>query len=159
MAFLGETFNVDDIPASTNNFELLPVGWYTAKITEASLGPNSKGTGDCIKTRFDITGPSHQGRCVFTYLNIKHQTPKTEEIGRQQLGDIMRAIGASKITDTDQLIGGDLQIKIGVQKGTGQYEDSNNVKGFKAIEGSRPPSMETASSEPSSSSTAPWIKN
>jgi hypothetical protein len=55
---------------------------------------------------YDITGPSHQGRVVFGNLNIKNANPKAEEIGRQQLGDIMRAIGLAKVTDTDQFIGG-----------------------------------------------------
>jgi hypothetical protein len=49
-------------------------------------------------------------------LNIKNANPKAEEIGRQQLGDIMRAIGLAKVTDTDQLIGGQIGIKLEVKE-------------------------------------------
>ncbi len=50
----------------------------------------------------------------------------------------MRALGLAKLADTDQLIGGNLSIKLDVREArtdeaTGKtYEASNDVKGFKA---------------------------
>jgi hypothetical protein len=63
-------------------------------------------------------------------LNIKNASTKAEEIGRQQLGEIMRAIGLTKVTDTDQLIGGNLVIKLVVK--TGEYA-GNEIKGYKSL--------------------------
>jgi hypothetical protein len=112
--------------------------------------------------RYDIIGPTHQGRVVFGNLNIKNANPKAEEIGRQQLGDLMRSIGLARVDDTDQLIGGNLQIKLSVRQDD-NYGDSNEVKGFKAVVGG---TMPTASvppefapqATPTSASVPPWAK-
>jgi len=165
MAFLGQTFNVDDLPQG-NTYEPLPAGWYTATIADAELKPTKDGSGQYIKVRYDITGPTHQGRVVFDNLNIKNASAKAEEIGRQQLGEIMRAIGLARVTDTDQLIGGVLQIKLDVRAATEQYSAQNEVKGFKAITGSAPtfaaPAVSTAASAPAAAGPAkaapPWAK-
>lgn len=138
MAFLNEAFDINELPQGTSNFEPLPAGWYTATIAQSELKATKAGNGQYIKLRYDITGPSHQGRAVFGNLNIKNANLKAEEIGRQQLGDIMRAIGLAKVTDTDQLIGGQIAIKLAVKEDM-QYGASNEVKGFKSVSGSVAP--------------------
>lgn len=166
MAFLAEEFNVNDLPVgNTGNFEPLPAGWYTCTISQAELKDTKAGNGQYIKLRYDITGPTHQGRVVFGNLNIKNANPKAEEIGRQQLGDIMRAIGLAKVTDTDQLIGGQIGIKLEVKQDA-QYGASNEVKSFKSVTGSAAPAATpfkpsaSAPAAPAASSKAapPWAK-
>lgn len=167
MAFLGQTFDAKELlQGNGGNYEPLPPGWYTAKITNADLQPTKDRSGQYIKVRYDITGPSHQGRVVFGNLNIKNASAKAEEIGRQQLGELMRSIGVANVTDTDQLISGYLQIKLDVRAATEQYSAQNEVKGFKAITGSEPTFAAPASSAPAaasspstpSKSTPPWAK-
>lgn len=132
MAFLDEEFSVDTLPKATGNFDPLPEGWYNATITGAEIKETKAGDGKYIAVKYAITGPTHQGRVVFGNLNIKNASTKAEEIGRSQLGEIMRAIGLAKVADTDQLIGGNLGIKLTVK--TGEYA-GNEIKGFKAIGG------------------------
>jgi hypothetical protein len=138
MAFLNQEFNVNELTQGTGSFEPLPAGWYTATISQAELKDTKAGNGQYIKLRYAITGPTHQGRTVFGNLNIKNANQKAEEIGRQQLGEIMRAIGLAKVTDTDQLIGGQIAIKLEVKQEE-QYGPSNEVKGFKSVSGSAAP--------------------
>ena len=164
MAFLNEEFNVNELPQGNGNFEPLPAGWYTATISQSELKATKAGNGQYIKLRYDITGPSHQGRVVFGNLNIKNANPKAEEIGRQQLGDIMRAIGLAKVTDTDQLIGGQIGIKLEVKQDE-QYGASNEVKGFKSLSGSAAPAAavipaKAAAPAPATPAKAapPWAK-
>lgn len=166
MAFLAEEFNVNDLPVgNTGNFEPLPAGWYTCTISQAELKDTKAGNGQYIKLRYDITGPTHQGRVVFGNLNIKNANSKAEEIGRQQLGDIMRAIGLAKVTDTDQLIGGQIGIKLEIKQDA-KYGASNEVKGFKSVTGSAAPAatpFKPAASAPaapaaSSKAAPPWAK-
>jgi hypothetical protein len=161
MAFLDEEFNVDTLPVGNNNFEPLPEGWYNSTITGAEIKPTKAGDGKYIAVKYAITGPSHQGRVVFGNLNIKNASTKAEEIGRSQLGDIMRAIGLAKVTDTDQLIGGNLGIKLSVR--TGDYA-GNEIKAFRALGGVQPAPTSILST-PSSVKTAPakaappWAKS
>ena len=151
MAFLDEEFSVDTLPVGNNNFEPLPEGWYNSTITGAEIKPTKAGDGKFIAVKYAITGPSHQGRVVFGNLNIKNPSTKAEEIGRQQLGEIMRAIGLAKVTDTDQLIGGNLGIKLSVR--TGDYA-GNEIKAFRALNGAAPAPVSILST-PSSVKTAP----
>jgi len=161
MAFLSESFDINEMPAAkSSGFEPLPAGWYTATITQAELKDTKAGTGQYIKLRYDITGPSHQGRIVFGNLNIKNPNPKAEEIGRADLGEIMRAIGLGKVTDTDQLIGGQLGIKLAIKEDA-QYGASNEVKGYKSLSGSVAPSATPAAAPaPAAAKSAapPWAK-
>ena len=163
MAFLSESFDINELPVgNTGSFEPLPAGWYTATISQSELKATKAGNGQYIKLRYDITGPSHQGRVVFGNLNIKNANPKAEEIGRQQLGEIMRAIGLAKVTDTDQLIGGQIGIKLEVKQDA-QYGASNEVKGFKSLSGSAAPAaaMPQGQSNPAPSAgkaAPPWAK-
>lgn len=160
MAFLNEEFNVNELPQGNGNFEPLPAGWYTATISQSELKATKAGNGQYIKLRYDITGPSHQGRVVFGNLNIKNANPKAEEIGRQQLGDIMRAIGLAKVTDTDQLIGGQIAIKLEVKEDA-QYGASNEVKGFKSVSGSAAPASaipQVQNNSAPAKAAPPWAK-
>jgi hypothetical protein len=156
MAFLDQTFEADAMPVSEKSYEPLPAGWYTASITAAELKNTKAGTGQYIAIRYDIIGPTHQGRIVFGNLNIRNPNPKAEEIGRQQLGEVMRAIGIAKVADTDELIGGQLSIKVDIRSSE-QYGDQNEVKGFKAIAGSTPPAP-VAKAAASGKAAPPWQK-
>ena len=156
MAFLDQTFSADDMPVSEKSYEPLPAGWYTASITAAELKNTKAGTGQYIAIRYDIIGPTHQGRIVFGNLNIRNPNATAEGIGRQQLGEIMRAIGIAKVQDTDELIGGQLSIKIAI-KVSEQYGDQNEVRAFKAIAGSTPPAP-AAKAAASGKAAPPWQK-
>ena len=158
MAFLDETFVADDLPQSDRSYDLLPEGWYDATISKAEVGNTKAGTGTKIDVRYDITGPTHQGRVVFGNLNIRNPNPKAEEIGRQQLGDLLRSIGIAKVSDTDQLIGNRCSIKL-VTKTSEGYEPSNEIKGWKAIEGASIPKPAASPSAPATApSSPPWAK-
>ena len=157
MAFLDETFEVDQLPVSEKSYEVLPSGWYMATISSAELKSTKAQNGQYIAIRYDITGPTHQGRVVFGNLNIRNPNPKAEEIGRQQLGEVMRAIGLAKVQDTDELIGGQLSIKVDVRSSE-QYGDQNEVKGFKAIAGSIPPAPKVAVPAAAGKAAPPWQK-
>ena len=162
MAFLDEEFTLDTLPkGNTGNFEPLPDGWYNATITGAEVKATKAGDGKYIAAKYTITGPSHQGRVVFGNLNIKNASTKAEEIGRQQLGEIMRAIGLAKVTDTDQLIGGNLGIKLVVK--TGEYA-GNEIKGYKSLGVGSPAAVAPfkpvglAAGAPAAKSAPPWAK-
>jgi hypothetical protein len=159
MAFLDQEFNADDFVTSSN-FDPLPEGWYNVTIAGAEVKNTKAGTGQYIAIKYTVTGPTHQGRVVFGNLNIKNPNPRAEEIGREQLGAMMRAIGLSKIKDTDQLIGGNLAIKLSIQRDP-TYGESNDVKAFKAISGATLPAPSAAPQSapaPAPAATPPWAR-
>lgn len=151
--------SVNDLPVSESNFTPVPAGWYTASITGAEVKDTKTG-GQMIAIKYSIIAPTHQGRIIFGNLNIKNQNPEAERIGRQQLGDLMRSIGLVQLRETDQLIGTNLQIKLKIRPAKGDYDESNDVSGFKVVTGFMPP---VASDNPfantsQATSAPPWAK-
>lgn len=157
--FLGESFVASQMPVSESNFDPLPAGWYQVRIAGAEVKSTKAGTGQYIAVRYDVVGPTHQGRVVFGNINIRNPNPQAETIGRQQLGELMRAIGLESLQDSDQLVGGNCSIKLAIRKDE-QYGDSNDVKGFKSVGGSQAPAPagQSAQSSPASSATPPWMR-
>lgn len=154
MAQLDQVFDIKNMPVAERGSTPLPAGWYSATIHSAEVKKTKAGTGEYIAVRYDITGPTYARRVVFGNLNIKNESKKAEEIGHQQFGAVMRALGLKVVTDTDQLIGGQLMIKLDVRLSE-QYGDSNDVKDFKSAGGAAMPQVAPAASAKAS---PPWVK-
>jgi len=151
MALLNESFSLDALPTgNTGSYDPLPAGFYSATIANAELKTPKSG-GQYLNVRYDITGPSHAGRVVFGMVNLTNPNQRAEEIGRQQLGELMRAIGLDTLKDSDQLIGGRLKIKLTVEESE-QYGTQNRVGGYRADDSA--PAASTAKS----TNTPPWKK-
>ena len=153
---LDTPINVADLPPATGDYSVIPEGTYPAVVKSATVETTKAGTGQYVKVRFDITGDKHAGRVVFTNLNIRNPNPKAEEIGRAQLGELARALGLATVTDTDQLIGGQCQIKLTVRTSEA-YGEQNEVKGYKSLAGSPPPAPPKTTTV-TASSAPPWAK-
>ena len=160
MANLGFNINANDLPEETGgNFEPLPAGEYSVTISDATLQDTKSGTGTYIKMKLTVTGPTHEGRVLFSNLNIKNDSQKAEEIGRQQLGSVMRAIGLPSLSDTDQLIGGTMGVKVSIRQSE-QYGPQNECKAYKSLGGSAAPkpAMAAAAAQPAAGGKPAWMK-
>lgn len=130
------SFDISSVEKRTNNYELLPLGWYTAQITNSEIRTFSSGNGQGLKLTFDIIDGEYRGRKVWTTLNVRHTDPKTEKIAQQQLRDLCEAIGLARFENTTELHNKPLQIKVKVRKDdTGMYGDQNDVAAFKPLAG------------------------
>jgi hypothetical protein len=153
---LNEAFTLASLPTSNRTYDVVPAGWYVAQITDAEVKQTKSGTGEYIKIRYDIQGPTSQGRVVFGNLNVKNANPAAEKIGRQQLGDIMRSVGLSAVTDTDQLLGTTMQIKIDIRDSE-QYGPSNEVKAWKALAAGMAPAPAVKPPASNAKTAPPWL--
>jgi hypothetical protein len=125
MANLGFSVSPEDAVEHTYDDSPVPAGWYDAVIKKAEILPTKNG-GHRINIRYDITGPTLAGRVVFGSVNIAHPTsPKVAEIGREQIALIAAALN-KRISDSDELVGGVLRIKVKITKSE-QYGESNDV--------------------------------
>jgi len=167
MARLDETFNTNDLPedAGGGDFTPLPAGDYNVTIHDAEIKQTKSGTGQYINLKLHVDGPTHTGRFLFGALNIKNDSAQAEQIGRGQLGSILRAIGIESLEDTDQLLGGTLSAKVVIKPASGQYKEGNEIKGYKALGDapqSAPAPRAAAPAKPAPAAPAkaapPWAK-
>lgn len=140
MGNLGDGFNRDEYEPEDDEFDLLPKQWFRAVCTDAELKANNAGTGSYINLRWDIVGPTHEGRVLFSMVTWEHngddpeKSAKAVRIGRKQLNDICEAQGLQgNIQDTAQLVNGNpVEIKVGVEKATDEYEAKNKITRYRA---------------------------
>ena len=132
MAGLPSVFDAtEDAP---DPFAALPEGWYTATIKESSIKDNNAKTGKYLKLGFVINGGEHNDRMLYAYLNIDNPSPVAEAIAKKDLKAICDALELESITDSDELHGQPMKIKLKIQPATAQYGESNAIINYANID-------------------------
>lgn len=132
-------FDTNSVEKRENNYELLPAGWYTAQVTESEIVNLNSGNGQAIKLTFEVLSDGYRNRKVWARLNVRHTNPKAETIAQQQLRELCDSIGIVRMQDTVELHNKPVQIRVKIRKDdTGQYEDQNEIAGFKPAGGGQP---------------------
>lgn len=161
MAKLPGAFNANDHD-KMGDFSPIPAGEYLAHITGSDLIDNKAKTGKFLKLDFKILSGPHKDRNVWARLNIVHPNSQTVEIAQKELATICAAVGLVRITDSSELHGKPMMIKVTVKPGDGQFLDSNEIKNYsmakdvarpKLVAGDEPAAAEEAKSE---RKKAPW---
>jgi hypothetical protein len=163
MANLGREFNRDQLPQGTSSYDPIPAGWYPARIVEADPTDTKSGSGSYLKMQWEIMGQNHANRRVFGNLTLRNENEKAEQIGMEQMRALMDALGIPVLKQSEQLIGKSCEIKVSIRAAQGQYEASNDVKGFRAAGGNKlpapgPSAMSSSGAAPAAASKKPWEK-
>ena len=125
--------------APSQPFVPLDAGWYNVRIIEQEQKPTKDNaqTGNWyLKLTLEVIDGQAKGRKLFHNLNIGHQTSEdARRIAYEQLSAICHATGRLQIGDTRELNGLPIACKVSLKTDpSGNYEPSNEVKGFKAVE-------------------------
>lgn len=126
------SFNAATV-APSSSFDPIPAGWYNVQATDSSISPTKNQTGMILKITWDVLDGPFKGRKVFDRINVQNANPTAEKIGQEQLSAICHATGVIQLQDTLQLHSKPISIKVSVRKSDGQFDDSNEVKGYKAL--------------------------
>ena len=164
------SFDTGAVEKRENNYELLPAGWYTAQISASEIRDMKSGNGQALKLTFDVLSEGYRGRKIWVQLNIRHTNPKAQTIAQQQLRELCEAIGLARFNDTTELHNKPVGIKVKIRKSDNpQYEDQNDVAGYKPAAGAgnvpqagmaaRPSAPAPANAPPAGGApTPPWAK-
>jgi hypothetical protein len=130
--------------APSEALEAIPAGWYNAQMTASGMKPTSDGTGAYLQAEFTVLSGDYAGRKLFDRINLQNKNPVAVEIGYKTLSAICHAVGVIQVQDSQQLHGRPLQLKVSLRAaGPGadgkHYEASNEVKGYKAVDGAGVP--------------------
>jgi hypothetical protein len=168
MAQIGQVFDATHIDP-TPRFDPIPAGDYPVIITQSELKYTKDNSGQYLELRLEVQGGEFSGRLVFDRLNLFNNNRQAVEIAQRQLSQICHAVGVMQITDSEQLHYKPLTAMVKVRPAQGQYEASNEVKGYKPRPNAAPvmqqpkaaapaPARQAAPAAPPAKSRAPWEK-
>jgi hypothetical protein len=142
----------------------VPAGTYLAHITESDVQPLKSGNGTGLKLTFEIIDGQYKGRKIWENLNIQHSNEDTQRIAQSQLSALCHAVNVIKLQDTAALHLKPVNLKVVVREAQGQYQASNNIKGYESVGGVRQqPALFAAQAEEApavapASKTPAWAK-
>tara|TARA_R110002020_G_scaffold238327_1_gene450833 strand:- start:756 stop:1247 length:492 start_codon:yes stop_codon:yes gene_type:complete len=148
-------FNALEVEPSTT-FQPLPADWYKCVITEAEERVTSKGDGSFLLLSIEVIAGDYSGRKVFDRLNLKNPNPTAVEIAQRSLSSICRSIGVNSPKDSSELCDKPMMVKLSVRPSDGQYDASNDVKGYEAVTGGSSDQPAASGASSNSGSTPPW---
>jgi len=125
--------------------EPIPAGEYLAQIVESEMKPTKAGTGEYLRLVWEIVKGQYKGRKLFDNLNVQNPNDEAVRIAKATLSAICRAVGVGKLTDSQQLHGKTVLLKVKIQtsKDTGDLE--NRIRAYSPKpDGSLPPAAKAA---------------
>ena len=157
----GYNFNAEEVEPSSS-FDPIPAGWYQAIISNSEMKATRDGYGEYLSLTLQVIEGQYENRLVFARLNLKNANDKAVDIARKDLAAICRAVGVMSPQASEQLHDIPLMIKVKVRPASGDYEASNDIGGYKAVEGANLTPAPKAASKPQTPPPAatkkPWQK-
>ena len=159
----GYNFNAEEVEPSSS-FDPIPAGWYTAIISSSEMKATRDGYGEYLSLTLQVIEGQYENRLVFARLNLKNANDKAVDIARKDLAAICRAVGVMSPQASEELHDIPLMIKVKVRPASGDYEASNDIGGYKAVEGANLTPAPKAASKPQTPPPAatttkkPWQK-
>ena len=139
----------------------VPAGTYLAQCIDSDVQPLKSGNGTGLKLTFEIIDGQYKGRRIWENLNIQHSNEDTQRIAQSQLSALCHAVNVIKLQDTAALHHKPVTIKVVVREAKGEYQASNNIKGYESASGAVPaflaPVADAAPAAPVSKAPA-WAK-
>lgn len=115
----------------TPRFDPIPAGDYLVTITESETKPTKDGSGQYLSLKLEVQHGEFAGRVLFDRLNLWSSNHKAKEIANRQLSQICHAVGVLQVQDSQQLHYKPLVAMVKLRPADGQYDASNDVKGYK----------------------------
>jgi len=126
-----------DFDASTvepqSDFAPLPTGEYTVIITQSEMKDTKTGSGKYLQLTYQVVDGDFKNRLIFDRLNIQNANETAQQIAQKALSSICRAIGVMHPKDSEELHDKPLVVKVGIRPASGEYGESNIVKGYAPI--------------------------
>lgn len=131
-------FNAQTV-APNSAFDPLQPGWYHVKIIESETKPvNPPKTGSYLALTMEVIEGPAINRKLYLNLNLENENPVAVRIAYEQLSALCYVTGQIQCQDSQQLHGLPFQVKVAIRPASGQYDASNDVKGFRNTAGVDP---------------------
>jgi hypothetical protein len=125
-------FNALEVAPDMGVMDPLPEGWYNVMIDNSEISPTKNGDGAILKLRFKVVDGNFINRSVYGRLNIRNANDIAQRIALAQLSAISHAVGIMQVSDSQQLHGIPLKIRVKVVEQEG-YSPSNDIIAYKNV--------------------------
>jgi hypothetical protein len=145
-------------PSNARSLDPLPPGRYLAEIVASEMRSNRSGRGSHLELEFAIADGEHDGRRLWTRLNVDHPNDTAVRIAKQDLASICRAVGIDRLTDTEELHGKTLVVVLRATRRNDTGEQTTEIRGY-APPGRSAPGSSTTTPAPQSATAGkerPW---
>lgn len=126
-------FDATQVAPNSGSPDPVPAGWYNVMIDESEMKPTKDGAGSYLQLRFNILDGQYANRKIFDRLNLRNANATAQEIAYGNLSAICHAVGLMQVTDSQELHGKPLKIKVALRPAKDGFDASNDVKGYKNI--------------------------
>ena len=135
-----------------NDFEVLPEGVYSVKITGSDWKDTRKGDGKYLQFEMTIVEGEHKGNKIFDRFNLVNPSDQAVRIARGQFASLREAVGVLNPKDPAELMNIRFQLVLRcVKRNDRPDEMTNEVKRYiKKGEGPATP--------PQNDGDAPWAR-
>ena len=157
MAQLGGTFDATQV-APSQAFDVIPAGKYKVQITDSDMKPTKNGDGQYLWLEMEILDGEYQSRKIWDRLNLVNPNQQAVEIAQRNLSALCHATGKLHVSDSQDLHFIPVIASVKVRPAKGDYDASNEIRGYEAAGNVTPMSRPaaTATAAPATSTTAPW---
>lgn len=113
--------------------EALPAAWYNMAISNSEMKPTKDGAGAYLELTLKVLDGQFANRTTKDRLNLKNNNAMAQEIAYKTLSAICHATGVIQLQDSQQLHNIPMKVKLSLRPANGEYDASNDVKGYKNI--------------------------
>ena len=155
MANLGAVYDASN-GEQMGDHSVLPAGEYLAAIAKSEIRDAKTAGNRYINLEFEVMDGVARGRRFWTMLNLWNSNAQAVEIAQRELNSICHAVGKLRISDTEELHGLPMLVKVGVKSDS--YGEKNDVKGYKPAAGGAPVQQQPLSQQAAASGprSGPW---
>src|SRR5262249_4732047 len=112
-------------------FEPIPAGYYPAHVTNSDKRDAKSGNGWYLWFEFEVREGPFKGRKLFWNCNLGNSNTEAVRIANGQFSALCRAVGKMRPSDTPEPHMLPVEVKATVREATGQYDASNEIRGFR----------------------------
>ena len=142
------------------SFDALPVGRYEVIITDSEMKDTKAGTGQYLQLTFSVTGGQHDGRKLWSRLNLVNPNATAVGIAERELSAICHCVGIITPADSEELHDRPLIVDVIQELNPMTGQQTNRIKGYAQANGA--PAAKSKPAAPAGFATgkvpaaAPW---
>ena len=142
------------------SFDALPPGRYEVIITDSEMKDTKAGTGQYLQLTFSVTGGQHDGRKLWSRLNLVNPNATAVGIAERELSAICHCVGIITPSDSEELHDRPLIVDVIQELNPMSGQQTNRIKGYAQANGA--PAQKAKPAAPAGFATgkvpsaAPW---